>query len=194
MFEIKGTPKAWRDTGVWYFVDIGENQATWREYVALQDKPDRTEQEQRRLGELDEIVDQLFRVLIVPYSWAEFQREEAAKRQKALDVRVNRRTDEVHFTGDPLSTAEKVVFDACSERVIGVMGAQITVDVLDANNEATGEQRRVEIKTGKELVRIIRDECDTEYKAILDDIYRAIKSRSHLSLGQKKTYPSLRAS
>lgn len=198
--KVAAIPARHRDEGVWYYPDVDDNQDTWRRYVQLRTKEDRSDDEERALDALEKEVDGLFSVKIGPYSHEEYSRIEGAARKKALDVKVDQRKQEVHFAGDPLAMGEAVMFEVCEKRIFEVRNYLATEAELDADGapllDAAGEivTKTKAITKGVELVKFIRTEAELDEKRVLDDIFAAIKHRSHLSRGEKKTFPARRSS
>jgi hypothetical protein len=198
--QVSATPKKWREEGIWYYPDVGDNQATWRRYRALREKAELEDTEREELAELEPQIPELFAVRIGPYSHDEYSKIESAARAGTLDVRLDTKSNEVHFGGDAVGVTQKIMFEICAKRIFEVRNYIATEADLDANGELQrgpdGEviTKSKAITTGAALVKFVRTEAEAEEVETIADIFNALRKRSHLEAGQKKTFPALLAS
>ena len=198
--EAQSIPARWKEQGVLYVVNVGDNQTKWLEYKELRDNNSRTPDEDKRLAELEPEIDDLFVVRIGPYSHDEYMKIQSKIIKKHFQVKVDKKQN-AEVLGDPAEAGELAIQEVCSERIYEVVsGYQIAEPTLDANGEPQHDEEgkliatRTRPKTGKELVEFIVNKAwDTEQE-VLADCYNAIRERSHLERGQKKTWLNARGS
>lgn len=192
--EAQSIPDRWRELGVLYVVDIDDNQDIWREYRELKDKSERSSEEDARLLELEPQIDDLFVVRIGPYSNEEYRKIERSVATKTFTVSIGKK-GQTEVNGDAQDAGENIVAEVCAQRIYEVFSYVVTEPTLDAAGEPTHDDEgkligtRTFIKKGDELVNFIRTKAWGSEKAALYDIFRAIRERSHLEKGQKKSWP-----
>lgn len=123
-----------------------------------------------------------FMVRVAPFSGDEFNESLAGLRSKALMVDAVEGKAEVF--ADPIKIANEQAQDVCRKRVMEVYG--YAGREVGTEGEPTGTV--VEPKNGAELVDFILKNAWQEERRVLDDIYDAIRKRSHLSTGLKKNW------
>jgi hypothetical protein len=195
MFEIPTLPAAWRSTGVPYWPNVGDNQKSFRAWQALAARPSESlaGAEIAELARLERLVPELVYVVITPYSAAEYEAQEAESALAAIQVEIDEKTGRpVVKTGSAKALGGSIALDVCRKRILSVHN----LNALEAELDETGQPifdelgalrvRRRPITTGEELVRVIMEEASLEHRALLEDIFLAIKDRSHLEAGLKK--------
>lgn len=126
-----------------------------------------------------------FMVRITPFSGDEFQEQLAGLRSRALMI--DAIDGKAAVFADPIKIAEELAQEVCRKRILEVHGYQ--GQALDDDGNPTGDP--VKPKDGTELVSFILTYAWQTERKILDDIYDAIRSRSHLSAGLKKNWKPL---
>lgn len=170
-------PDQWKIDGVWYFPDVDDNQKKWRRYRALSElERELRPTELEELEELEVEVDGLFKVRIAPYSYGEYQATTKKIAEKALGKKKN--VDEL----DSMGLGERIASEVCKKRILEVSNYRAGKQAKD------GTVERWMVETGEELVEFITKAAGEEEMAVIEDIFKAIKNRSHLDAGQKKTF------
>lgn len=201
--EVEAIPEQWLDRGVEYVVDIGDNQKKWKRFVQLRGKKLLDEDEQAEIKALEVEVEDLFTVGIGPYSHDEYKKIEEAETKKAVSVKIDGKGQmaDVEISGAAMSIGERIAISVCRKRIFWVKGyvarflhfdAATNEPVLDANGDQSFERKR--LKTARELVDFITTQAWEDERQVIDDIFKAIRDRSHLSRGQKKTFNGQRSS
>lgn len=201
--QAQAIPKAWKDTGVLYVSSIDGQWDQVDEYAKLGERSSRGEKldakEFERLEELRVAMRELLMARIQPYSGEEFARLQGQRIQGAMEFKVTGGVAKMKGA-DPQSLASELAIDVVEKRVLELFNYSKAEPELDESGAPVFDDHgnvviksRSPIKDGAELAKFVRSpECWESERAVIDDLFTAIQSRSHLEAGVKKASASRR--
>lgn len=206
--QAKAIPKAWKDRGVWYVLDVDGQHALVDEHDELEARLARGEKltapEAARLDEIrrqisprpDAPMGDLLAAKVLPYSHDEYARIESAKIGASMKLTTNPNGGVKVSNVDARALTLGIQLDIIETRVVEITGYSATR--ATKVDEATGEvleTRSTPIRTGADLAAWFRaDDCPDTETEVMVDLFKAITSQSHLETGLGKAWASRRAS
>ena len=183
MREIEYVPSEWMELGVWYCVDVDDNQRTYRRWQTLATKAASTKleaNERKELKQLEAEVPNLLWALIQPYSAEDYQQSRSDNLSR-LTIQIDEDTQQGTVKTDTELDEHKWRQSVVRLRSPEIKGYR-------AWRMVEGVRTACEPNTGAKLVELIMGGGPPSERKVIVDIFNAITSSSHLEAGRKKGF------